>query len=307
MEYSSSFTSTQQNPTIASATTANSGTYTVVVSDGNICSASTTVQVTVNTLPALTATGGTICQGQSLNLSVTGASTYSWTGPNGFTATGASPSVNTQGIYTVTGTNAVGCIGTATASVTVNPLPTATATSPTGSVLCQGLTLTLESSGAGVGGSYLWSGPNSFSSTSQNPTIPNTTGVNAGVYTVVVTNSNNCSATATVSVTIDKCLKLGDLVWDDLNNNGIKDAGESGISNVTVKLYRDTNNDNVPDGAAIATQVTTSTGNYLFTGLEPDNYIVGIIAPAGYISSTGKNGSATGLTKEVRHQILIMM
>jgi uncharacterized repeat protein (TIGR01451 family) len=92
-------------------------------------------------------------------------------------------------------------------------------------------------------------------------------------------------------------LSLGDLVWTDLNNNGIVDAGDGGapgIANVRVNLYLDGNNDGVPDGGAIATQLTNGAGNYLFTNLAPGTYIVEAVTPAGFVTSTGANGSATG-------------
>lgn len=85
-------------------------------------------------------------------------------------------------------------------------------------------------------------------------------------------------------------LVLGDRVWYDTNNNGINDATENGIANVVVKLYKDDNNDNVADGAAIATTTTNSTGYYQFSGLTAGNYIVGIVIPNGYMSSSVNGG-----------------
>lgn len=77
-------------------------------------------------------------------------------------------------------------------------------------------------------------------------------------------------------------LTLGNLVWLDLNANNLKDAIEPAIPNATVKLYADANNDNIADGAALATTTTNASGNYIFTGLSAGNYIVGVIIPAGY-------------------------
>jgi len=33
-------------------------------------------------------------------------------------------------------------------------------------------------------------------------------------------------------------LSLGNLVWEDFNNDGIKQVGESGLPNANVRLYR---------------------------------------------------------------------
>jgi protocatechuate 3,4-dioxygenase beta subunit len=89
-------------------------------------------------------------------------------------------------------------------------------------------------------------------------------------------------------------MSLGNLVWLDSNNNGTVDLSENGMSGITVNLYRDSNNDGTPDGAAIATTTTNVTGHYLFTALISDTYIVEIVPPVGYLSSTGRNASASG-------------
>lgn len=68
---------------------------------------------------------------------------------------------------------------------------------------------------------------------------------------------------------------IGDKVWNDANNNGIQDAGENGISGVTVKLY-DCNN------VLKATTNTDANGSYSFTSLTPGDYYVKFILPAGY-------------------------
>ena len=74
-------------------------------------------------------------------------------------------------------------------------------------------------------------------------------------------------------------LNLGDLVYEDKNSNGHRDLGEPGIYGAAVHLYLDANNDNIPDGAPIATLITDSLGRYNFTGLAAGNYIVGVVLP----------------------------
>lgn len=78
-------------------------------------------------------------------------------------------------------------------------------------------------------------------------------------------------------------LNLGNLVWDDLNMDNVRDTNEPGIAGVTVKLYKDDNNDNVADAAAIKTTTTNSSGNYTFTNLAAGNYIVGVVIPVGNV------------------------
>ncbi len=76
---------------------------------------------------------------------------------------------------------------------------------------------------------------------------------------------------------------LGDRVWEDLNGNGLQDAGEPGVPGVTVELY-------VCDGVLIATTTTDDEGLYLFTGLMPGSYRVVFAAPTGYEFTTQNVG-----------------
>jgi len=100
------------------------------------------------------------------------------------------------------------------------------------------------------------------------------------------------SGTSGVYVEPQSCalLTLGNRVWYDTDNDGINDAAENGIANVTVNLYADNNNDNIADGAAIATVQTNSSGNYSFNNLSAGNYIVGVVKPNGYMSSSVNGG-----------------
>ncbi|NJP06540.1 MAG: DUF11 domain-containing protein [Chloroflexaceae bacterium] len=92
---------------------------------------------------------------------------------------------------------------------------------------------------------------------------------NDGSGSAIDSNSN-----LTVDFGVFKLLSLGNLVWEDLNNNGTVDDNERGISGVTVVLYQDRNEDGTPDGDALATTTTDDSGNYLFTELWPGNYLV---------------------------------
>ncbi len=82
-------------------------------------------------------------------------------------------------------------------------------------------------------------------------------------------------------------LALGDLVWNDANNDGVVDNGEQGIPDITVRLLDQ-------NGNIIATATTDATGHYLFSYLIPGTYRVQILPPPGCVSSTGVNSSKTG-------------
>lgn len=118
------------------------------------------------------------------------------------------------------------------------------------------------------------------------------------------TPSNNFTIQISNSVCAPLC--LGNQVFNDADNNGVKGTGETGTSGVTVKLYADTNNDNVADGAAIATTTTDAGGLYQFCGLEAGNYIVGIVPPAGYIKSAVNGGDPDNNTDNDNNGINIV-
>jgi hypothetical protein len=71
---------------------------------------------------------------------------------------------------------------------------------------------------------------------------------------------------------------LGDFVWYDVNDNGIQDAGETGVQDVTVSLM-DCN------GRVLASTITDANGYYLFSNLTPGDYNVHFVAPLGYVFS----------------------
>lgn len=77
---------------------------------------------------------------------------------------------------------------------------------------------------------------------------------------------------------------IGDFVWNDANHNGIQDAGETGIANVTVQLYNCNNN------SLVATTATNANGGYLFGNLAAADYYVQFVVPSGYTVSPANQG-----------------
>jgi hypothetical protein len=73
---------------------------------------------------------------------------------------------------------------------------------------------------------------------------------------------------------------VGDLVWKDDNRDSIKDAGEAGMPNITVRLYYDTNGNGVLDAGEplYGTTQTDGSGIYGFGSLPDGRYIVEVDA-----------------------------
>ncbi len=71
-------------------------------------------------------------------------------------------------------------------------------------------------------------------------------------------------------------MSLGNNVFRDVNNNGTRDVGETGIAGVTVELYSDTNGNGTYQNGVdtlVATDTTDAAGDYLFDDLLPGEYI----------------------------------
>lgn len=171
--------------------------YRVIAEDQSGLKDSTDVVVTVHPNPIITATGATMCAGQSKDITASGAGaggTYTWN--NGLTP-GTPKSVNPAATttYTVTGKDVNGCTGTATALVTVNLAPVIT---PSSASICVGGFIDLTASGAD---SYSWAPSTGLSATS-GPTVT-ASPASTTTYTVIGTTNAGCSNSATVVVTVN--------------------------------------------------------------------------------------------------------
>ncbi|MBA2611873.1 MAG: gliding motility-associated C-terminal domain-containing protein [Bacteroidetes bacterium] len=159
--------------------------YTIIGANG-VCTSSVNFVLATIPVPTITpsASPTIICQGGTSTLSAIGALTYTWQPVN---LTGASVTVSplTTTIYTVSGTNLLGCSSSATVQLVVNN-PTIVV-SPLSGTLCSGQSATLSASGAT---SYTWN-PGAFTTSSivVSPTV-NTT------YTLTSVNGVCTSTTA---------------------------------------------------------------------------------------------------------------
>jgi gliding motility-associated-like protein len=146
----------------------------------------TPVIVTVNPTPVVTVNNPTICNGNSTNLTANGATTYVWDNSSTVNPLSVSPIVTTT--YSVSGTS-IGCTGTATSTVTVNPIPVITVNSPT---ICESTPTNLTANGATT---YSWSNGSTDNPLSVSPAITTT-------YTVTGT-SLGCTGTSTSTVNVN--------------------------------------------------------------------------------------------------------
>ena len=177
--------------------------------------------VTVNPSANVTsAAAGTACTGVPQNYMITAdalGATFTWSRPavtgisnpaiaNQTTSTITEALVNTTTspinvTYTITPI-VQGCSGTPfkyTATVYPSvPTPVANTNSP----VCVGTDINLQSV-AIPNAVYNWSGPGGFTSTQQNPTIPNVTAANAGTYSLFVTVNGCASTTVTTDVAVN--------------------------------------------------------------------------------------------------------
>lgn len=114
---SGSFKSSLISPVINTINTSYTGNYRVTVTGQNGCKSLGNFIVKVNPLPKPVASlSGAMYAGTEARLYATGASSYSWTGPNGFSSKEQSVtigrlSVADEGLYTLKGTDLFGCIG----------------------------------------------------------------------------------------------------------------------------------------------------------------------------------------------------
>ncbi len=186
--------------TNATATGLSAGSYTVTVTDKNNCT--TTSVIVVTTSNGITVNMGpptnVLCNGGNngnATVTVTGGTapyTYAWVPNGGTNATGTGL---TAGSYTVNVTDANGCTGTASVTITQPPLLTANITAQT-NVKCNGGntgSATVTVAGGTPAYTYAWV-PNGG-------TGPIGTGLTAGSYTVNVTDNNGCITSATVIIT----------------------------------------------------------------------------------------------------------
>jgi Secretion system C-terminal sorting domain/Ig-like domain CHU_C associated/Glycine rich protein len=191
--YSWSGPSSVTNGIATAMTVSAAGDYVVTGTDANGCTGMDTVSVAVNALPVvgISAQDSTVCSGDTIVLTASGADTYSWSTGGNAAVEFFIAGVSVQAI--LTGTETVnGCTSTDTLFITVNQLPVVSFNSSS-SAVCIGDTATITASG---GTAYMWNTGDTASTISVAPSA-NT------AYSVMVTDANGCMSTDSVSVGVN--------------------------------------------------------------------------------------------------------
>lgn len=170
-------------------------TYTVTGTTAAGCTATDQVQVTVNSQPNVVVGDVTICSGETIAITATGATNYTWSPPTGLSATtgatvNANPTVTTN--YTVTGTDPGGCSSTDNFTVTVSG--SAAINAGPDVTLCEGQSTTISATG---GATYTWD--NGLGNGSSFTITPSST----TTYTVNGLTASGCAGTDQVTVTVN--------------------------------------------------------------------------------------------------------
>lgn len=246
------FTSTVASPAINNATPAMSGTYSVTVTYSAGCTATAATNVNVNPVPlaSISPASALICSGNSVTLVASGGSTYLWSNAATTNSISVTPSANS--IYSVTVSNANSC--TATASAPVNVVTPISISTTISNLNCNG-----DSSGsvllALAGGqapfTFIWSNASA---------TQNLSNVTAGNYSVTVTDSVSCSATALVLVTEPAALQINETHTDAACGGASPGAIDVTISGGTTPYQYLWS-----DGVATEDRLGISSGTYSLT------------------------------------------
>lgn len=193
------YTATTQVPfvEIPNVTTALSGEYSLYLTIGSENSEVSTIDVEVNATPtvSLSADRDSICRGEYVTLTASGATSYVWASSTSIASQRTLTPANTT-TYIVTGTRN-GCSATDTLTVVVNPKPTVTITAnPTNATVCKGDTAVLYAVGDYA---FEWRQGNTILSNVDSLCVAPSTNTS---YRVIATTDFGCTATASKTVTV---------------------------------------------------------------------------------------------------------
>ena len=193
-------------------------TYTVTGENLEGCENTASIEIVVNPLPEVVAMAddAEVCLGDLVTLTGEGATSYSWEGGvmDGVPFT---PELG-EYLYTVIGTDDNGCSDTASLEIVVYDLPDVIAAA-SDSALCYGEALALTGEGAT---DYEWD----YDVIDGEEFIPE---IGEYLYTVIGTDDNGCSDTASLEVTVYETLTITAITADEtLGGDGSIDVTVTG-------------------------------------------------------------------------------
>jgi hypothetical protein len=252
------------------------GTYTVTATDGNGCTLSSNVSITqpASNTP-IASNGGPTCIGTDATLSVSNGTSWSWSGPYGFTSTQQNPTVSTSvfalseagaQVYTVVVTYANGCTETVSTTLVLKDCSCTapTLTSVNTNVLCKNGTtgsINVTVSGGQAPYTFAWS---------NGATTEDVSNLAAGTYKVIVTENKGCKDSLTITITEPSNILS--------SSTAITNATCNGSSNGAVNL-------SVSGG--------TPSYTYLWSNASTTEDLSGIVAGTYNVTITDANGCTT--------------
>ncbi|MBL7983619.1 MAG: gliding motility-associated C-terminal domain-containing protein, partial [Flavobacteriales bacterium] len=218
------------------------GSYTLTTTDENGCTNAATIEL-IGPAPVAVSTSlsdagngyqvSCLTNDGTISFTTTGGTQpiqYAWTGPNGFAAQDEDITNLSAGDYFLLVSDANGCVLndtitlTAPAPLTVDPVVS--------DAICHGSTegsIQMNASGGTMPYTYVWSGPNGFTSTDED-----IAGSVAGDYSVTISDAGTCSGTWTASITSTSAL-LADVYRSQYGSVNIPCAGDStGVIEVAI-------------------------------------------------------------------------
>lgn len=270
-----SFISNSKDTFRTNANATMNGDYVVAITYSG-CTIRDTVTVQVSPLATnrTASSNSPVCIGDTLRLYASTTNTgvsYTWIGPNNFIQTSQN-AILTNVSNTAAGRYAIiysrnGCPITDSVTVSVNLSPiaiTATATTP----VCVADTLRLYSTNSTTGAAYSWVGPNSFTSSGQNPYIANTTMAAAGDYIATASLSNGCTRKDTVTVQVRPLpANFNAVAGNTCEGNTFFLAGNTSSAGVSFSWTGPNGFTSTLQNPNISPATTAATGNYYVTGM----------------------------------------
>ena len=217
------YTNANGTGSVTDETSVGDGTYYVVTVDGNNCSDTAQIDVTVNATPDLSITQPpAVCSPNTIDLSTTvvgtglGTNSY-YTNANGTGSVTDETSVG-DGTYYVVTVDGNNCSDTAQIDVTVNATPDLSITQPPAVCSPNTIDLTAIVGGTGLGTNSYYTNANGTGS------VTDETSVGDGTYYVVAVDGNNCSDTAQIDVIVNSTPTISGVAENSPSGCGLNDG-----------------------------------------------------------------------------------